>query len=61
MTTVARSGRLEEAPNGDRFIVLQDGRRYEGKPGTADFRTVEFAAPRPPHRAGRSARAARRR
>jgi lipopolysaccharide export system permease protein len=41
-TTVARSGRLEEKPNGDRFIVLEDGRRYEGKPGTADFRTAEF-------------------
>jgi lipopolysaccharide export system permease protein len=42
VTTVARSGRLEEAPNGDRFIVLQDGRRYEGTPGSADFRTAEF-------------------
>jgi len=43
VTTVARSGSLEEMPNGDRFIVLEDGRRYEGKPGTADFRTIEFA------------------
>ena len=42
VTTVARSGRLEEAPNGDRFIVLQDGRRYEGQPGSAEFRTAEF-------------------
>lgn len=42
VTTVARSGRLEDAPNGDRFIVLQDGRRYEGTPGSADFRTAEF-------------------
>lgn len=42
VTTVARSGRLEEAPNGDRFIVLEDGRRYEGTPGSADFRTAEF-------------------
>jgi lipopolysaccharide export system permease protein len=42
VTTVARSGRLEDAPNGDRFIVLQDGRRYEGTPGTAEFRTAEF-------------------
>ena len=41
-TTVARSGRLEDLPNGDRFIVLEDGRRYEGKPGTADFRAAEF-------------------
>lgn len=42
VTTVARSGHLEDAPNGDRFIVLEDGRRYEGKPGTAEFRNVEF-------------------
>ncbi len=42
VTTVARSGRIEDAKNGDRFIVLNDGRRYEGKPGAADFRVVEF-------------------
>ena len=42
VTTVARSGYLEDAPNGDRFIVLKDGRRYEGQPGTAEFRSVEF-------------------
>jgi lipopolysaccharide export system permease protein len=42
VTTVARSGHLEDAPNGDRFIVLQDGRRYEGQPGSAEFRTAEF-------------------
>jgi lipopolysaccharide export system permease protein len=29
-------------PNGDRFIVLENGRRYQGQPGTADFRVVEF-------------------
>jgi len=42
VTTVARRGLLEEAPNGDRFIVLTEGRRYEGKPGTAEYRVVEF-------------------
>lgn len=41
-TTVARLGHLVEEPNGDRFVVLEDGRRYEGKPGTADFRLIEF-------------------
>ncbi len=41
-TTVARSGHLEEAPNGDRFIVLSGGRRYEGNAGQADFRMIEF-------------------
>lgn len=42
-TTVARSGTLEVAANGDRFIVLKDGRRYEGKPGSTEYRVVEFA------------------
>ena len=42
VTTVARSGSLEDAANGDRFIVLKEGRRYEGQPGTADFRSIEF-------------------
>lgn len=41
-TTVARSARLEEASNGDRFIVLEDGRRYEGRPGQLDYRVIEF-------------------
>ena len=41
-TTVARSGSLQVAPNGDRFIVLDDGRRYEGKPGSTEYRIVEF-------------------
>ena len=41
-TTVARSGYLDVAPNGDRFIVLDDGRRYEGKPGSTEYRIVEF-------------------
>ena len=42
VTTVARSATLREAANGDRFIVLNEGRRYEGKPGAADYRVVEF-------------------
>ena len=42
VTTVARSGSLQEAKNGDRFIVLDDGRRYEGKAGSTDYRIVEF-------------------
>jgi lipopolysaccharide export system permease protein len=41
-TTVARIARLEEMENGDRFIVLEDGRRYEGKPGSLDYRIIEF-------------------
>jgi lipopolysaccharide export system permease protein len=41
-TTVATRGHLEEAANGDRFVVLENGRRYEGKPGAADYRVLEF-------------------
>jgi lipopolysaccharide export system permease protein len=41
-TTVATRGRLEEAENGDRFVVLENGRRYEGTPGTANYRVLEF-------------------
>lgn len=41
-TTVARTARLEQAKNGDRFIVLGEGRRYEGKPGSPEYRVVEF-------------------
>lgn len=35
-------GKTEIAPNGDRFIVLEHGRRYEGTPGTAEYRVMEF-------------------
>lgn len=42
-TTVARIARLEEAANGDRFLVLEDGRRYEVKPpGSLGYRMIEF-------------------
>ena len=37
------TGRTEVAPNGDRFIVLENGRRYEGEPGSAEYRVMEFA------------------
>jgi lipopolysaccharide export system permease protein len=38
----SRKGLMETAPNGDRFIVMLDGRRYEGVPGEADYRVMEF-------------------
>ncbi|HET9338533.1 MAG TPA: LPS export ABC transporter permease LptF [Casimicrobiaceae bacterium] len=41
-TTLARIARLEEGPDGARYVVLEDGRRYEGSPGSADFRIIEF-------------------
>jgi lipopolysaccharide export system permease protein len=39
---VAQRGFIENAPNGDRFVVLLNGRRYEGTPGTLDYKTVDF-------------------
>ena len=39
---VARRGFIETAENGDRFVVLLNGRRYEGTPGAVDYRTVDF-------------------
>jgi lipopolysaccharide export system permease protein len=38
----SQTGTVETAPNGDRFIVLLDGRRYEGVPGEADYRVMDF-------------------
>jgi lipopolysaccharide export system permease protein len=40
--SMSRSGRTEVADNGDRFIVLEQGRRYEGAPGDAEYRITEF-------------------
>ncbi|MGZ5038704.1 MAG: LPS export ABC transporter permease LptF [Usitatibacter sp.] len=39
---VAKKGYIETAKNGDRFVVLLNGRRYEGTPGMLDYRTVDF-------------------
>lgn len=39
---VAERGEIEEMPNGDRFLVLAQGRRYEGIPGMHEYRTLEF-------------------
>src|SRR5919197_700212 len=40
--SMSRSGRTETAANGDRFIVLEQGRRYEGFPGDEQYRITEF-------------------
>jgi len=40
---VARRGLLQTAQNGDRFLVLLDGRRYEGVPGTTEYKIGEFS------------------
>ncbi|MGA8862557.1 MAG: LPS export ABC transporter permease LptF [Gallionella sp.] len=41
-TMVAKQGLQETFPNGDRFLVLLNGTRYEGTPGRRDYRIVEF-------------------
>lgn len=39
---VSRSGNIENRPDGSRFLVLHDGRRYDGTRGRADFQLMEF-------------------
>lgn len=39
---MAASGHQEYATNGDRFMVLENGRRYEVEPGTPQFKVMEF-------------------
>lgn len=39
---VAAGGRIETHPEGDRFLVLEKGRRYDGEPTASAFRLMEF-------------------
>jgi lipopolysaccharide export system permease protein len=39
---VAREGNYTELPDGSRYLVFKDGRRYEGRPGQLDYRVVQF-------------------
>jgi lipopolysaccharide export system permease protein len=39
---VASTGTMETADNGDQFLVMQHGRRYEGIPGQEDFKLMQF-------------------
>lgn len=36
------AGHQETSENGDRFVVLERGRRYEVEPGTPEFKVMEF-------------------
>ncbi len=48
---VARRGQQVDSDDPDvRFLVLYDGRRYEGIPGTSEFRVVEFGEHGIPYR-----------
>ncbi len=39
---VAARGYQRDSPEGRRYLVLQDGYRYEGEPGRADFRIIGY-------------------
>ena len=39
---VAKEGTVEVAPNGDKFLVMHQGRRYDGVPTQSDFQLMEF-------------------
>lgn len=39
---MSKRGYQETHANGDRFLVLQNGRRYEGTPGTPEYKVMDF-------------------
>ncbi len=39
---VSRTGVVERHANGDEFLVMSNGRRYEGTPGKPDYKVMEF-------------------
>ncbi len=39
---VSKTGIVERQPNGDDFLVMNNGRRYEGTPGKPDYKVMEF-------------------
>lgn len=39
---VSKEGHTETAKDGSRFVVLENGRRYDGEPAKPDFRIMEF-------------------
>ena len=39
---IAEGGRQQMNPDGSRYLVLNNGYRYDGTPGQADFRRIEY-------------------
>jgi lipopolysaccharide export system permease protein len=39
---VSKTGVVERQANGDEFMVMNNGRRYEGTPGKPDYKVMEF-------------------
>ncbi len=42
IVVASRGGKVENQPNGDRFLVLDDGRRYDGNWGGVEYSLMEF-------------------
>jgi len=42
IVVASRGGEVENQPNGDRFLVLEDGRRYDGNWGGVEYSLMEF-------------------
>lgn len=42
MVLMAKTGEIKTNDQGDRYVLLHDGRRYEGKAGSPDYRITEF-------------------
>ncbi len=40
---VAQSGRQEIQADGSRYLILHNGYRYDGNPGQADYRRIQYA------------------
>jgi lipopolysaccharide export system permease protein len=41
---VAQQGVQQTDKDGERFLVLKNGRRYEGTPGRADYKVIDFGS-----------------
>ncbi|AWY42949.1 LPS export ABC transporter permease LptF [Pseudomonas putida] len=39
---VAEKGRQEIRPDGNRYLILDNGYRYDGNPGQADYRAIQY-------------------
>ena len=39
---VAEKGRQEIRPDGNRYLILDNGYRYDGNPGQADYRSIKY-------------------
>lgn len=42
LVAVSKQGYIENKPSGEKHLILEAGRRYEGTPGNTDFRITEF-------------------